>query len=106
METTRKLFASRVAYLRIKRGLTQEKLAELVGRSPNHISKLEIAGTNPSFDLIVSLAKALNVELKELFNFDSLKDIDFIKSDFEKYISNPDEEHLKILYKIHKDLLN
>ncbi len=102
----RKLFAARVAFLREKKGLTQEKLAELVGRSTNHISKIETAGTNPSFDLIVRLAHALNVDLKDLFNFDSLNDINFIKEEFKNYIEKPDENHLKLLYKIHKDLIN
>ena len=106
MHKARELFAARVAFLREKRGLTQEKLAEMVNRSTNHISKIETAGANPSFDLIVHLSHALNVELKELFNFDSLENIDIIKSEFKKYIENADENHLKVLYKIHRDLLN
>lgn len=69
MEKELKLLGRRIATIRNARGLTQEKLAEMVQRSPNHISKLEIAGTNPSFELLVQLAKALDVELYELFNF-------------------------------------
>ncbi len=106
MKNTKELFAARLAYLREKRGFTQEKLAEMVGRSTNHISKIETAGANPSFELIVMLSNALNVEIKELFNFDSLQDINCIKSEFRNYLKNPDEKHLKMLYKIHKDLLN
>ncbi len=106
MKNTKELFAARLAYLREKRGYTQEKLAEMVGRSTNHISKIETAGANPSFELIVMLSNALNVEIKELFNFDSLEDITYIKSKFKEYLKKPDESHLKILYKIHKDLIN
>ena len=69
------LLGKRIAHLRAKKGFTQEKLAEIVNYSTNHISKLELARTNPSFDLLVNIAKAFNIELKELFNFDDFENI-------------------------------
>lgn len=100
------LFAKRLKILRKKRKLTLEKLAELVEVSTNHISKLEAANANPSFILITRLAKALNVELKELFNFDDLQDPDYIRDEFEKLLNFSNDEHIQLLYKIHKDLIN
>ena len=67
------LFGKRIAKLRARKNITQEKLAELIGYSPNHISKLESARTNPSFDLIIKIAEALNVEVKELFDYEKSK---------------------------------
>ena len=69
MNDTLVMLGKRIADLRTKRGFTQEKLAELIEYSTNHISKLELARTNPSFDLLVNISKALDVEMKELFNF-------------------------------------
>lgn len=100
------LFSKKLKILRNKRKLTLEKLAEMAGISTNHLSKLEAHNTKPSFTSIVNLANALDVELKELFNFDELKDASFIRDEFEKLLKYSNEEHLKLLYKIHKDLIN
>jgi DNA-binding XRE family transcriptional regulator len=64
-------FGKRLRYLRRNRDFTQEKLAELVGRSVNFISLLENGDTAPSFATIEKLATALNVEVADLFRFDS-----------------------------------
>lgn len=70
MKETLTILGKRIARLRTRRGLTQEKLAEMLHYSTNHISKLESARTNPSFELLFAISKALDVELKEIFNFD------------------------------------
>ena len=106
MKTTKELLALRLKQLRKSRGLTQEKLAELIGRDTKHISKLEIAGSYPSIETLERIALALNVEIKEFFNFVGLKDVNYIKEEFKKMIKYSDEKHLQLLYKIHNDLIN
>ncbi len=106
MRSTKELLAIRIKQLRKSRGLTQEKLAELIGRDTKHISKLEIAGSYPSIETLERIANVLDVEIKEFFNFDGLKDKSFIKEEFQKLLQFSDEKHLQILYKIHKDLIN
>lgn len=100
------LFARRMKNLRTKRNLTMEKLAELCDLTPNHIAKLEAAKSNPSFLSLSKIATALNVEIKELFNFDELQDENYIKDEFNKLIKYSSPEHIKLLYKIHKDIIN
>ena len=100
------LLGRRVAELRNKRGLTQDKLAELTNYSTNHIAKLESARTNPSFALILAIANALQVEIKELFSFEEQKKPEYIKKEFQKIINNSDTETLKILYKFYGALYN
>ena len=78
MSTTKELIAKRIKQIRKSRGLTQAELAELIGRDTKHISKLEIAGSYPSIDTLDRIASALNVEIKEFFNFDSLKDKEYV----------------------------
>lgn len=104
MNDTLVLLGKQIANLRSKKGLTQEKLAELVNYSPNHISKLESARTNPSFELLVNIAKALDIELKELFNFDEFENINYIKQEFNKLLKSSDTKKIKSLYKIYKTL--
>lgn len=106
MQTTKQLLAIRLKQIRKSRGLTQEKLAELIGCDTKHISKLEIAGSYPSIETLERIAAALNVELKDIFNFDGLKDADYIKDEFKSLLKSSDEKHLQTLYKIHKSLIN
>ena len=99
MNDTLIMLGKRIADLRTKRGFTQEKLAELIEYSTNHISKLELARTNPSFDLLVNISKALDVEMKELFNFDEYQSTTFIKKEFDKLLLEQPENELIINYK-------
>ena len=52
--------------LRKSQGLTQPKLAELVGCSATLIRNYEAGQKTPSFDRAVALARSLNVSLKQL----------------------------------------
>ena len=95
----------RISEIRIKKGLTQEKLADMVNYSANHIAKLESARTNPSFELLVEIAKAMNIPTKELFDFDDLNTPEYMKQDLLNTINNADNELIKLLYKFKKTLL-
>ena len=55
---------------RAKTGLTQEKLAQIVGVRRETIIFLEQSKYNPSLRLACNVAKALNTTIEELFTFD------------------------------------
>jgi len=59
---------------RAKQGLTQEKLAEIVGVRRETIIFLEQGKYNPSFRLAYNVAKALHAPIEELFSFDNEKE--------------------------------
>lgn len=65
-----KLLGKRVKSLREQAHLTQEKLAERCGISLDYLGKIEVNINKPGLKTILKLANALNVEIKELFNFD------------------------------------
>jgi transcriptional regulator with XRE-family HTH domain len=56
----------RVRELRKERGYSQEKLAERAGIHENHVRRIEGGTANPSYVVLVKLAKALGVEAGEL----------------------------------------
>ncbi|MEK7059300.1 MAG: helix-turn-helix transcriptional regulator [Patescibacteria group bacterium] len=62
-----KSFGARMAELRKKRSITQERLAELVGLHRTYIGFIEQGKRNPSISNIYKIAKALKISLKELF---------------------------------------
>ncbi len=58
-----------IKYCRNQLGLTQQKLADKIGKGLNFVGKIEVAYSKPSFDTIIQISEALNVELKDLFDF-------------------------------------
>ena len=99
------LLGKKIAEIRTGKGLTQEKLAEMVNYSANHIAKLESARTNPSFDLLVKIAKAMSIPVKDLFDYNDLNTPEYMKNDLLNTINKADNELIKLLYKFKKTLL-
>ena len=64
-----KLLGTRIKYLRENKGLTQEKLAERTGLSIDYIGKIEVNINKPGLRALIKIANALNVHIKELFDF-------------------------------------
>ena len=60
----------KIKEIRTKKGLTQKKLAELSGISESYIGDLERNEKIPSIINICKLAKALEVDIKELFTYE------------------------------------
>ena len=60
---------NRLKEIRIERGYSQAKLAELVGVSRNTISSIETGQFNPTAKLALILCIALDTKFEELFYF-------------------------------------
>lgn len=54
--------------LREVRGLTQEKLAELVDVDRRHIQRIEAGTANPGIDVLAGLKSALKTDWAELLD--------------------------------------
>jgi len=63
----RAAFGARVRALRLARGLSQERLAELAGLHRTYVSSLERGQRNVGLDNILDLAAALDVPAANLF---------------------------------------
>ena len=58
--------ASNIRQYRAKKKISQEKLSELTGISQQHISNIENEQVNPSIELLLKIADALDVTLNDL----------------------------------------
>jgi transcriptional regulator with XRE-family HTH domain len=65
-------FGERLRQIRQEKGLTQEGLAEATRLSVDFVSLVERGINAPSFKSIEKLARALDVEVVQLFVFDDL----------------------------------
>ncbi len=64
-----KLLGKRIKTLRENAHLTQEKLAEKAGISLDYLGKIEVSINKPGIKTILKLANALDVPIKEFFEF-------------------------------------
>lgn len=69
-QEARQRFGEKVRRYRAERGITQEKLAEMLGKSTEHVSYLERGERSPSFEVMLDIAQALNVPLARLLSLD------------------------------------
>lgn len=60
------VFGKALKELRLERGFTQDKLAELAGTERSHISALERAEKSPALNTIFVLANALSMTASQL----------------------------------------
>lgn len=72
MEEIYLLIGKRIKYLRRLNSLTQAQLAEKADLSLNYISQIETGVASPTVKTLLTIAHALNVEIKELFDFEQI----------------------------------
>jgi transcriptional regulator with XRE-family HTH domain len=68
--SARLIFAKRIKDIRISKGFSQEKLAELSNLHRTYISSVERGERNITVDNMERLAVALGVDIRELLNPD------------------------------------
>ncbi len=56
----------RIKQKRVEKKLTQEKLSEMIGVGPSHMSHIESGSTVPSFEVFISILNALECSADEL----------------------------------------
>ncbi len=95
----KKLFGLKVKEYRIKNGLRQCNLADLVDVDPKTISCIESGKNFPSPNLIYRLAIALKVEPKDLFEFYHLQNEKDLKKDITAMLDKLSKENLSLVYK-------
>ena len=64
-----KMFATKLQELRLSKKLSKTRLSELAGLDNSYIGKIERCEKSPNLRTIAKLATALDVPVKELFNF-------------------------------------
>ena len=60
---------SRIVAERTKRGITQRQLALMTGTSRSYLWKIEIGAADVGIDMLVRIARALDVPVRDLIDF-------------------------------------
>ena len=99
----KKLFGKRIKELRIKQGLTQEQLAEMIEVGERNLSKIECGNVFVKASTIAKLIKALKVEPQELFEFSQYQEKKYIKQELINAIENDDVD-IDLLFRIYRSI--
>ena len=100
-----KLFGKRIKELRKNKKLTQEQLGELVGIDFKQIGNIETGTYFTTMPTLEKIAKALDVEIYELFNFNHNNSREILIENIIKMIKEASDDDLKIIYRIVRDIL-
>lgn len=92
--------AEKYENLENQKKMTQEQLAEQVGIGTPNISYFETGKFTPAVETLEKIAKALDVEIYELYMFKPLKSVPEIKKELIEKI-NSEDELAKLLYKFY-----
>jgi len=96
MSEIKKQLGKNIKHIRKQKGLTQERLAELVGIGTPNISYIECGKFAPSIETFEKIVQVLGVEPFELYKF-NLKTNEEIKKELFLALEK-DEKLLKLIY--------
>ncbi len=66
-EALLKLLGQRIRDIRISKGVTQAKLAAIIGKDQQTIQRIEAGNVNPTYYNLWLIAQGLDIELEEIF---------------------------------------
>lgn len=102
MGTLKENFGRRIQEIRKSKNLTQEKLAEMINLDTPNLSNIERGKRFVSSDTLERIAKALNIEEEELFDFGHIKSKDRLLNLIYDIIETADIKDLKYYYRMMK----
>ena len=95
-----KFLGQRIKDLRKRNKLTQAQLAEKIGMETTNLCKLENGGQIPKEENIEKLAKALQVNIRDLFDFGYMKSPQTLKEELIDIINVSERPELELYYKL------
>lgn len=98
------LLGKRIREIRVKRGLSQEKLSELCGISSRHISEMERGESNPSYQVLEQVTDALGIRVQELLDKGHQDSPAQLREKLGVMIAALDDEHLRLAYRLVRTL--
>jgi Predicted transcriptional regulators len=90
----------RIKQARHEKNYTQAHLAELLSVTPEYISRVECASTNPSLQIIAKMADLLSVNLTYLLEGTSTGHDNYKLEEFSELLQQLSAEKRKMLYEI------
>ncbi len=97
-------FGKRLKELRKSCKMTQEELAELVSIEPPNLSKIECGTHFPQPEKIEKIASSLGVSISDLFEFEHLKDKQFLIKEIISNLNDFEPQKVALVHKFVTDI--
>ena len=92
----KKILGKQIKQIRLERGMSQEKLSELIYISPRQMSIIETGNSYPSLDTFIGIAEVLEFDINEFFNI-RIKERDDLRICLVELINATDKKHLPLI---------
>lgn len=102
MSSLKENFGARIQEIRKSKNLTQEKLAEMINIDTPNLSNIERGKRFVSSETLTRIVKALEIEEKELFDFQHLITKEELINSINKILENADLREIKYYYRMMK----
>ena len=96
----KQMIGLRIKDIRIKKGFTQEQLAEKININSKYLSSIERGMENPTLNILIKLSESLNVNFNNIFYQIEIEDSAKRKSMINSILNEADDNQLKLVYKI------
>ncbi len=99
----KKNIGEKIKLYRKKKGLSQDKLAELVNIEMKSLSRIESGHNYPQCENLIAISSALGISPWQLYFSDETKDINIMKEEIDNALNSNDKlipalyQYLKIL---------
>lgn len=100
MVTKKELLGMRIKEFREKRHFTQDKLAELVGIDPKHLSRIENGRNYPSFETLEKILDSLQISYSDIFDYGHFNSNENLLKAINLKLLELNEEKLRFIYKM------
>lgn len=105
MNTKRILLGARIKELRKKMGLSQDELSEKIGIDGKYLSRIEVGKRSPSLETLEGIADALQVSMKDLFDYLHHDTDGTAPHEIENLTQNATTDELKLIHRLIKAVL-
>lgn len=99
MKTLKEKFGLRLQELRKSLGLTQESIADKIDMDTPNLSNIENGKRFMTPENIEKIAKALNVEVKDLFDYEHYQSKDVLLLKINEFLETAAQEDVEFVYK-------
>lgn len=100
MKPLKKKLGARIQEIRKAKNFTQEVLAEKIDMDKPNLSNIECGKRFMTAETLEKLATALEVEEKDLFDFEHLKDRKELLKTIDYVVNNASDSELQYIYKV------
>ncbi len=94
------LVGKRIREIRESKNIKQVELANMIDVEATNLSKLEKGAHLPKEDNIRKITKALDIEVKDLFDFGHLQSREKLLNVIQQILLNASDEEIQFFYKV------